>query len=163
MPTQSDGSRWRNVPVPEPYVAGLLVGGALHFVRPWSMGIPRSVRVVASGALLAAGLALIAWAVLTAGHEALPAALVMRGPYRYSRNPMYVGWTGLYLGIGLLADATWLLALAPVVAALVHVVVRREERSLADRFGEDYQRYRETVPRYLGPPRSLNRPVRSGR
>lgn len=143
--------RWRNVPVPEAHVGGLVVGAGLHLVRPWPLPMERPLALVSGGMLVALGLATVAWAVLAAGRDdvAAPTALVTDGPYRYSRNPMYVGWSGLYLGIALVAGATWPLAVFPVVAVVVHREVRREERALERQFGEVYRRYRQAVRRYL--------------
>lgn len=78
-----------------------------------------------------------------------PTGLVTGGPYRYSRNPMYVGWTALYIGIALVVESAWPLVFLPAIVVLVHRAVRREERALAERFGGGYAAYRERVRRYL--------------
>lgn len=142
---------WRNWPVPEPFVAGLFVGLSLHVVRPLSIEFHPLLRL-AGGGLLLVGLAGVRWAVLAVGPRSIATStsLVTAGPYRYSRNPMYVSWTGIYLGLGLLTDVAWLTALFPIVAGAVHLTVRREEGRLEERFGADYRRYRREVPRYLG-------------
>jgi protein-S-isoprenylcysteine O-methyltransferase Ste14 len=144
-------SRWGNVPVPEWHVAGLLGGGLLHWLRPWALPIDRSAGFVIGSGLVFLGLVLIGWSVRAVGHQSIdaPETLVTTGPYRYSRNPMYVAWTALYVGLALVADAAWPLALLPAVAALTHRTIRREERTLAERFGGDYAAYRERVRRYL--------------
>ena len=78
-----------------------------------------------------------------------PATLISTGPYAISRNPMYVGWTLLYLGVALVARNAWMFALLPVVAWVIHRDVLREERKLKQTFGEEYLRYRKLVRRYL--------------
>jgi protein-S-isoprenylcysteine O-methyltransferase Ste14 len=79
-----------------------------------------------------------------------PTALVQAGPFRYTRNPAYAGWTVLYLGVALLAGSRWALILLPVVLVSVDWgVIRREERYLEDRFGADYREYRRRVRRWL--------------
>jgi protein-S-isoprenylcysteine O-methyltransferase Ste14 len=76
--------------------------------------------------------------------------LVTSGPYRFSRNPMYVGLSALYLGLALLFNVAWPLALFPVVVmALFRLVIRREERYLAEAFGETYALYAQRVRRWL--------------
>jgi protein-S-isoprenylcysteine O-methyltransferase Ste14 len=65
---------------------------------------------------------------------------------------MYVGWTLLHVGAGLLARSPWVLAIWPVSFALVHRSVLHEERGLAQRFGRDFTEYRTRVPRYVGLP-----------
>ncbi len=105
--------------------------------------------------LVAAGSGLNAWAVAARHGEAIdrPVRLVTDGPQTWSRNPMYVGWTLLHLGVGLVARSPWVLATWPAAFALVHRQVLREERDLAARFGPDFTDYRERVPRYVRPRR----------
>lgn len=93
----------------------------------------------------------MAWAVRAAGdvEVADPAALVRAGPYAFSRNPMYAGWTLLYVGFAFLANALWPLLFLPAVASATHRAVLREERSLERAFGDEYRSYRRDVGRYL--------------
>jgi protein-S-isoprenylcysteine O-methyltransferase Ste14 len=74
-----------------------------------------------------------------------PDQLVDSGPYAFSRNPMYVGWTLGYVGVALVAGTAWALLFLPAVLVLTHVVVKREERSLERRFGAAYQSYKTSV------------------
>lgn len=143
-------SRWRNVPVPEWHVAGLLGGGVLHGLRPWPLPIDRPAGIAVGSVLVFVGLVLVGWSVRVVGRQSIdaPETLVTSGPYRYSRNPMYVAWTALYVGIASIAHVAWPLVLLPAVAVLTHRTVRREERRLAERF-DDYAAYRERVRRYL--------------
>jgi protein-S-isoprenylcysteine O-methyltransferase Ste14 len=101
--------------------------------------------------LVLAGLALAAWAVRAAAQVRLarPGELVRRGPYAFSRNPMYVAATAVYTGIALIAGAAWPLLLLPAVLLATNLVVTREERSLEARFGAGYRSYRTSVRRYL--------------
>lgn len=147
----ADSWRWRNVPIPEAHLGGLVVGAALHLVRPWSMPVDPAVAQALGGGSVLVGVGVVWWAVRAAGDRTLetPAVLVTDGPYRYSRNPMYVGWTVGYLGLALLGATVWPLVLLLVVAALVHRDVRREEQDLENRFGAEYRRYRSEVRRYL--------------
>ena len=76
--------------------------------------------------------------------------LVIRGPYRFTRNPMYVGLSMAYVGGILLTNNTWCLLFLPAVLFLIHVfVIRREERYLKDAFGESYLNYCARVRRWL--------------
>jgi protein-S-isoprenylcysteine O-methyltransferase Ste14 len=76
--------------------------------------------------------------------------LVTSGPYRFSRNPMYVSLILLYTGAALLANTWWPLALLPLVLlALYRSVIVREERYLAEAFAETYAQYRSRVRRWL--------------
>jgi protein-S-isoprenylcysteine O-methyltransferase Ste14 len=77
-------------------------------------------------------------------------AVVTDGPFRYSRNPLYLGLTGLYVGVTLLADALWpLVLLGPLLGVVQRGVVRREERYLAAKFGAPYLAYQARVRRWL--------------
>ncbi len=77
-------------------------------------------------------------------------ALATDGVYRYTRNPIYVGLTAVYVGVALRARALPALALLPIVLALLDSgVVDREERYLERRFGDAYRSYRERVPRWF--------------
>ena len=78
------------------------------------------------------------------------AALVTDGPYRGTRNPMYVGMAFAYAGAAVGANALWSLALLPLVLLVVdRLIIPREERHLADTFGEEYEAYRRRVRRWL--------------
>ena len=76
--------------------------------------------------------------------------LVESGPYRFTRNPMYLGFLLLFAGIGLLASLDWTLPLLPALwLALQHGVVLREEAYLARKFGAEYAEYRRRTRRWL--------------
>ena len=76
--------------------------------------------------------------------------MIESGPYRLSRNPLYVGLLALYLAIALLASSFWALVLFPTAAVLVlWGAILPEERFLESRFGEPYDDYRARVRRWL--------------
>jgi protein-S-isoprenylcysteine O-methyltransferase Ste14 len=81
----------------------------------------------------------------------LPATtIVQTGPYRFSRNPMYLGLAGLYLGIGLIVGSLWFAVLfIPLIIVMVRGVILREEVYLARKFGDDYLSYKARVRRWL--------------
>lgn len=119
---------------------------------------PLRTSAVAGGWLLAlSGLALAAWGLVTffRSRTAImpnrPATrVVSSGPYRFSRNPMYVGLTALYAGLALTFDVAWPLVLLPLaLVALQRLVIRREERYLSAAFGAEYDAYRARVRRWL--------------
>jgi protein-S-isoprenylcysteine O-methyltransferase Ste14 len=130
---------------------GLGAGILLQIVAPWSLSWPAWIGHACGWPLILAGLWLAAWAVRAAADVNLerPSQLVRRGPYTFSRNPMYLAWTLVYVGIALVAGAAWPLLLLPVVLLATHVVVLREERSLQHRFGAGYRSYKTAVRRYL--------------
>lgn len=140
----------------------LLVPGTVAGYLPW--WIARD-RPLASGAALAAAIALLAvggaiyawcvWDFATFGRGTpapidAPRRLVVRGLYRYTRNPMYVGVLTVVLGQAALFRSMGLLVYAVVVAMCFHLFVTAyEEPRLADEFGSAYETYRSRVPRWL--------------
>jgi len=77
-------------------------------------------------------------------------AMIEEGPYRLSRNPLYVGLLALYLGLALLAPTFWGLVLFPAAVLLVQWgAIRPEERFLHERFGARYDDYARRVRRWL--------------
>jgi len=84
-------------------------------------------------------------------NPSLPAlAIVQSGPFRYSRNPLYLALTLLFLGLTLAVNTWWGIVVLVPLASVMHVgVVLREERYLDQKFGEAYRQYRSRVRRYL--------------
>ena len=124
----------------------------------WPMPIASHLATLWSGlALFAVGVAIVVpgrRALLAAGTNVDPllpvTAIVTTGPFRFSRNPLYVGLTLLYLGLTLAFNTWWgVILLLPIVGIMHFGVVRREERHLERTFGERYRQYRSTVRRYL--------------
>lgn len=68
--------------------------------------------------------------------------LVICGPFRYTRNPIYLGYTLLTIGIGVYFDNAWTIVFALAAAAVTHLyVIRKEEMHLLARFGYEFERY----------------------
>ena len=75
---------------------------------------------------------------------------MVTGPFRLTRNPLFVGLLLLYSGVCLVAGTPWPLLFLPVVVALLHrIVILPEERFLEDRFGNKYRDYKGRVRRWL--------------
>jgi protein-S-isoprenylcysteine O-methyltransferase Ste14 len=81
-----------------------------------------------------------------------PKILNTRGPYAYSRHPMYLTELALWLGWAALYGSIIVLAGFVVLCAVVSILAPREERALEAKFGEAYHQYRARVPRWLGLP-----------
>ena len=77
-------------------------------------------------------------------------ALILEGPYRFSRNPIYLGFAITYVGLAI-AMNSWiaLILLAPCLFVIDRFVIQREERYLAHKFGAAYEAYRQKVRRWL--------------
>lgn len=140
----------------------LLYGSALVVVLAlrWFWPMPIFGQAVA----LWSGLTLIVFAVAIAiwGRRTMQAAgtnmsplrpttaVVTTGPFRFSRNPLYLALTLLYFGLTLAFNTWWgIVVLIPLLIIMHRGVVLREERYLEQKFGETYRKYRSTVRRYL--------------
>jgi len=77
-------------------------------------------------------------------------AIVSTGPFRFSRNPLYLSLTAIYLGLTLAVNTWWgVVVLIPLLLVMHRGVVLREERYLEQKFDEQYRQYRSRVRRYL--------------
>jgi len=145
------------VPVPWVFVLGYLVGIGLQLLFPMRAQPASWIRWLGWG-LLAAGAALAAWCLTIFRRRRTTTApfghvsqLVTWGPYRVSRNPMYVSLILLYLGeTAVLAQAWPLLTLIPVVVYVNGIVIPYEESRLRATFGAAYHEYARRVKRWLG-------------
>jgi protein-S-isoprenylcysteine O-methyltransferase Ste14 len=143
-------------PPPLLYIAGFLAGVGLELAFPVGRP-PLGVTVV--GVLIGA----VGWLLLDGAATRLFAraktnmapfkpstVLVTEGPYRFTRNPMYVGMAFLYLALAFAIGLVWPLAVLPfVLLAVDRLVISREEPYLERTFGEDYRAYRARVRRWL--------------
>jgi protein-S-isoprenylcysteine O-methyltransferase Ste14 len=145
-------------PPPIIYLGFLAVGAILEAVTSISYPPAFSSLTAPIGvALLVCGLALgIAGArsLRAAGTNiptALPTtALVAEGPYRWSRNPLYLAMTLLYAGIAILAESVWaLVLLGPLLMVIRYAVILREESYLEEKFGQTYREYKSRVRRWI--------------
>lgn len=144
------------IPPPVIYVASFLVG-LLAELAAASPEPPVWLRVAGALAGVTLLLLLDSAAMLrfrrcqTPFNPARPAAaLVTDGPYRLTRNPMYLGMACAYAGIALAVGALWSLALLPLVLLIVdRFIIPREEKHLAASFGAEYEHYRRRVRRWL--------------
>lgn len=78
------------------------------------------------------------------------ANIITDGIYAYTRNPMYLGLTLGYIGLMILCDLVWgLLLSVPLILIIRHYAIAREESYLQEKFGEDYEEYKDTVRRWI--------------
>ena len=142
-------------PPPLVFLGGLLIGWGLQYLRPlhWlPAGWSRPLALVLFLAGLFGVAAVIAFH--RAGTSPNPrrptSALVTGGPYRFTRNPMYLGFTLWYLAIASWSNALWILLLLPLVLlVLQRGVIAREEAYLRRRFGREYEEYCGRVGRWV--------------
>ena len=139
-------------------VPWLLTGWEFGPVWPASalLAVVGVLIMVAGAAVLVNAFVRFAWEGLGTPAPVAPTEeLVITGPYRWVRNPMYLAVLAVIIGQALLLRQVTLLIYAAVVAAAFLTFVKLyEERVLADRYGEAYRRYQEAVPGWIPrPPR----------
>lgn len=148
-------------PIPWPPILLLLTYlASLALRRIWPLKWPGlddwAGRFVGLG-IGAAGLALILWAGMTLWRHrttVLPnrgvSELVTDGPFRFRRNPIYIGDVMVLLGLAEMTKNIWLVLLVPVFVALVTwLAILPEERHLEERFGDAWRAYRDSTRRWI--------------
>lgn len=141
--------------VPATLLAGLILDRLLPL--PFAVSINGGFRWLAAAILILTGVALFAAGVRNFSRADTPLPtnqparmLVTTGIHRRTRNPVYLGFLLIYVGIGVAAQSPWSLLLALPLALVIHYgVVMREEAYLERRFGDAYRDYKGRVRRWL--------------
>lgn len=140
---------------PAIYLIAIVTGLALHFAWPipfvprWAP--PLGVLMVVLAATL------FIWSIRTFRSAGTPVpgnrpttTIVNAGPYRFSRNPIYLAFSLLQTGLAFAVNDAWVLVtLLPAISVMSFVVIPREERYLEARFSEEYGKYKTSVRRWL--------------
>jgi protein-S-isoprenylcysteine O-methyltransferase Ste14 len=143
-------------PPPAIFLISILIGLGIHRVFP--MAVVPSALATPLGVLFcaaAASLAILGFRELgrhktTFRPDASSSTIVKTGPYRFTRNPLYVSLSTLQLGIGLWTNNLWIvLMLLPVWIIMTTQVIAREESYLERAFGEEYSSYKASVRRWI--------------
>jgi protein-S-isoprenylcysteine O-methyltransferase Ste14 len=144
------------MPPPVIYVAAFVLGLLLQARFPLPF-LAQPVALGLGGVIAAVGALFIVTSIPTMlrGHGTLntagpSAALVISGPYRFSRNPMYLGLALLFTGLAVMFAVVWaLLFVIPLVLYTQVRVIMPEERYLQRAFGDEYRAYCSQVRRWL--------------
>ena len=155
-PSEQDTPRLGIVRPPLVYLFALGVGALIQLAMPFPF-IPGMLAVPLGAFVVAAAIALFSSAVaeFRAARTPVPArkpttVIVRTGPYRVSRNPIYLAFSLFQLGIAICANSLWLVVtLAAAVAVIRYLVIPKEEQYLERRFGAEYLDYRRSVRRWL--------------
>jgi len=146
------------VPVPWVYILAYLAGVGMEFAFPLNLHKERLLGVgVAGAALFVAGAVIAGWgwaifykARTTTVPGRASSKLVTWGPYRFTRNPMYVGLAIAYLGEAGILKQVWPVVFLPLTLAYINfIVLPIEETKLKEVFPAEYQSYRQRVRRWL--------------
>jgi protein-S-isoprenylcysteine O-methyltransferase Ste14 len=138
------------------YLTSLVTGAVIQLARPFPF-VPGTLAVPLGAFLVVVGIALFSFAVAKFRGAGTPVparkpttVIVRTGPYRLSRNPIYLAFSLFQLGIAIWANSLWLVATLVGAVALIHyLVIPREEQYLERRFGTEYLDYKRSVRRWL--------------
>jgi len=150
----------RPIPIlPPPYIflGPLLIGVGINIIFPSSfLNISLRWRMAIFATLLVAGGALLYWAVRTLLRSKVDprfkpvSGIVADGPLAFTRNPMYISFTLIYLAFSTAFNALWTVFFLPIIFYTLHYgVIRREEKYLEATHGEEYLKYKARVRRWL--------------
>ena len=146
------------VPIAPPllFVLPILASLALEWLVPTSF-VHGAFRWILGAVIVVAGIALNIGGFVTqkrAGTHPIPfnptTRIVAHGVYRFSGNPMYLGFALCTFGLAILVDSAWMLLALPIGLVLVdRIVITREERYLERKFGDEYLNYKRRARRWL--------------
>jgi protein-S-isoprenylcysteine O-methyltransferase Ste14 len=146
---------------PPPFIYGgmFLLSLLLHKRRPlrFDPRLPRSIRRLFGASLIGiAGTTVIsAVSAMRKQHTNIDpsqptTALVVEGPFKVSRNPLYLSMTFFFIGLSMLRNTLWTLLLMPITLLIMRKgVIEREERYLTRKFGDQYTQYQTQVRRWI--------------
>ena len=134
------------------YGAAFALGLSIHLLFPIQL-LPRNPALWLGTLLIPVSVAIVASAIrvmdrANTTHDVRKpsTATVTDGAFRFTRNPMYLSMTLLYLGIASMMNSLWMLLIAvPLVVVIHRGVIKREERYLESKFGEEYLKYKARV------------------
>ncbi len=137
-------------------VAGYLAGRVFPILTDFDL--PTPLRYWAGGLLVAVSIGVLgawpAWLFKKTGQNPTPWSetpeIIVLGPYKFTRNPMYLMMVLVCLGFGVMLSEAWIVILTPVLAvALYHIAIKHEETYLEAVFGDSYREYRKAVRRWI--------------
>jgi protein-S-isoprenylcysteine O-methyltransferase Ste14 len=143
---------------PPPLVYLAFVGCAWGLAKAIPLDLPSHELVRYTGwVAIAVGIALMLWSAIemyrhrtTINPYGKPTSLLQTGPFRFSRNPIYLADSLVFCGIGLLLESVWPWLLLPLlIVCMQRTVIVHEEHLLTRLFGDDYRTYRRRVRRWL--------------
>ncbi len=140
-------------------IATIALGVGLHWLvpLPWIYGLAALEATAMGVTMIVAAVAIDIWAALvfrkhktTIQPHQRSTRLVTRGPFRFSRNPIYVGNLMVVAGLGLVLSNLWLLIATPVLGFALHkLAIAREEQHLEELFADQWRDYKARVRRWI--------------
>jgi len=143
-------------PPPLIFLLAILVGVLLNYFWPYNI-IPESIQLPIGLGIIALSIILSLLGVrefkkvrTSIRPDRPTTTIIASGPFRYTRNPLYLSLSLFHIGIGIAVDSVWILAmLAPTLIIMRYGVISREEHYLENKFGDEYLKYRDSVRRWF--------------
>lgn len=141
-----------------PVIYAISILGGIGLDNLWPLDMPADIQGKLSGGIVLVFAIIIAgWALYefqSARTDVRPdrpdSALITGGPYKYTRNPLYIVLSLVQITAAVWLDNLWILLLLPLsIIVITHYAIAREERYLEKRFGQEYLDYRKRVRRWL--------------
>jgi protein-S-isoprenylcysteine O-methyltransferase Ste14 len=143
-------------PPPLVLLLAIAAGFVVDYLYPVSLGVPAALQIIGApvlvlGVALPILLSLSFRRVKTNIEPWKPTnVIITTGIYGYSRNPIYLGFCLISLGIGIWSNKLWLLMSTPIVGILIYfIAIRKEELYLESKFGDQYRQYKASVRRWI--------------
>jgi protein-S-isoprenylcysteine O-methyltransferase Ste14 len=144
------------IPPPLIFVGFGIAGIGINTLFPLSIGIPSSLTFIGLIVIAITLVFIMGIARLFKREETSLSPwdtthrIISRGPYKYSRNPIYISFCGVLIGLAILFDTYWeILAIIPALIMIYRTVIVKEEAYLENKFGAEYLNYKSKVRRWL--------------
>ncbi|MBI3537147.1 MAG: isoprenylcysteine carboxylmethyltransferase family protein [Chloroflexi bacterium] len=143
-------------PPPLLFFVPLAIGVALNYFFPLTF-LPRDLALILAAPFIAVGAILSGWAFRAFTRANTPPepweptrALIVDGPFRFTRNPIYLAFTLIYIGVTFGFNAGWAAIFLPfVLFTLQRGMIAREEKYLEKKFGDAYRAYKARVRKWI--------------
>jgi len=144
------------IPPPIVYFLFILIGIGLNYLWPFSF-FPQSIQGPIGYTIIALSLILFGLVLrefsrssTSIDHRKSTTAIISSGPFRYSRNPVYLSLTILAIGVSFVVDSLWVIIMTiPAILIVHYAVILKEEAYLIKIFGDKYRHYMNSVRRWI--------------
>ena len=138
------------------YLAGILIGAVLEYIWPLTF-LTAVLRFTFGPFIIIFSFALFGFALREFSRSSTSpeyaketTKIITTGPFSYSRNPIYLSFTLLSIGIAIVSGSIWIFAMTvPTITVIYHFVILKEEQYLEKKFGGKYTKYKYSVRRWL--------------
>lgn len=144
------------IPPPVIYFGCLFAGVAVDYIWPFPL-LPKAMQYPLGVTVIGLSVLLFGWALIafsrsntSINHAKATTELISSGPFRFSRNPVYVSMSLLVIGIGITIDSIWVVGMVlPAITLTYYLIILKEEIYLERKFGDEYRSYKSKVRRWI--------------